>query len=187
MPRNRTTKSSAFVQLRNELRNIKAEMNPSITTFRPAAQPSPIKDGVEGRWSYARFRVTKKAVPAGGTANITAGDLAASIGLSKVDFQVDRIACWLMGSPDYQSGELAITPTGSVPTTVLFTQRDYGTVNRPAAIGMNIPRTLGVIQNGATSATSTVILTADYDGTGLTTSGPGALVFDFWVLYRQSA
>lgn len=187
MPRKRTTNSSAFVQLKNEIRNIKAEMNPSITTFRPAAQPSPIKDGVEGRWSYARFRVTRPAIPAGGTSNVTAGNLAASIGLSKVDFQVDRLACWLMGSPDYQGGELALTPAGTVPATVSFTQRDYGTVNRPPAIGMNIPRTLGVIQNGVTSATTTVITTADYDGTGLTTSAPATLVFDFWVLYRQSA
>lgn len=192
MPRNRTTNASTVVQLREQIRNIKAEMNPSVRTYRPPAQPSPIKDGVEGRWSYSRYRVTKTAAAAGGTVPITAGDLAAQIGgtsgLPTFDFQIDKLSVWLLGSTDYQRSELAVTPgPGLLGPTVSFTQRDYGTIMRPAAIGMNIPRTLGVISNAVTSATSTRLLDITFDGTGITGSSSGTLVVDFWVLYRVSA
>lgn len=188
MPRNRTTNHSAFVQLKQELSNIKAEINPSIRTFRPPAQPSPIKEAVDGKWSYGRFRVNKTIAANGGSVIITTGNVAAAIGLSKVDFQIDRCAFWLLGSPEYQSAELSVeTGAGLLPTSLQFTSTDYGSAVRPAAIGMNLPRALTLMTNGATSGTTGTQFTVSSSGAGLTTVGPATIVADLWVLYRQSA
>lgn len=186
-PRNRTTNGSAFVQLKKELNKIKSEMNPSIRTFRPPIQPSPIKEGAEGRWSYARYRVTKAAAITGGSIPVSIGDLATAIGFTSVDFQIDRLCVWLMGSPDYQRSELGLTTSSQlVPATVGFTISDYGTANRPPSVGVEIPRTLGVIQNAATGSNIGNLLTVTHDGTGIAGSSPATIVIDFWVLYRRS-
>ena len=152
MPRNRTTKTSAFVQLTAELRKLKAEINPSVKTFKPSAQPSPIKAAVDGRWSYSRFRLIKTGTNNGGTVNVTTGEVADAIGLSKVDFQIDRVACWLMGAPEYQNSSLSWNSgIGLLPATLAFEVSDFGSSMRPPAVGIDLPRSLTVITNGAVS------------------------------------
>lgn len=188
MPRNRTTNSAAFVQLQSELKRIKDEMNPSIKTYRPPAQPSPIKSSVDSRWSYARFRVRKPASPAGGIAIVTAGDIAAATGLAKVDFLVDRASFWLLGSTDYQGAEMTVE-TGQVVVSqsIGFSSSDFGTSTRPPAVGIDIPRALAVITSGASSATTGTAFSVSQPGTGVSTSAAGTIVADLWVLYRVSS
>lgn len=163
-------------------------MNPSVQTFRPTTQPTPIKGAVESRWSYGRFRVSKTTSNAGGVALISTGDIADAIGLSKVDFQVDRVAAWLLGPPDYQAAELTLTTAPTVlPNTIGFEVSDFGTPNRPAAVGIDLPRALTAITNGATASSTGTQFSLTQSGTGLSTSPPAKFVMDLWVLYRQSA
>lgn len=187
MPRNRTTKSSTVVQLRNEIRQIKAETNPSIRTYRPAIQPSPIKSNQDSRWSYARFRMSKDVASTGAIVSFSSADVVAAVGIPKIDFQIDRLSCWLLGPPEFQKSSITWESFPNLlPTQYAFKVSDFGTMMKPPAIGIDLPRVFTEVTTNATSATTSTQFNITVSSASA--SGQNAsLVVDFWALYRSSA
>jgi len=117
-----------------------------------------------------------------GTVNwtVSSGAIASQLVSSgNVDFYVDKVAVW--GMHDGVS-KLIVDLAGCLANGESYSKSDWGTVDRPAAIGANIPKALATLFSNTTTTSNTRVANATTPS-----SQNYSVVYHLWVVYRPSA
>jgi len=174
------------------IRNLKAEITPTVRKYTPSPQPGVIKPGSDGSWTTKKIRLSKSlAAGASSSINFTVGDAVtelfgtAATGSLAVNFYVEQLSVWNLGNGTSTATSLNLASNGGLANTSPLNVSDFGTNDRPAAVGQNIPRALASQYLGVNGSSTSILFTVKrvVEFAGVTTAS--TIVADLWVVYQN--
>jgi len=172
------------------IKDLKAEINPTVRKYTPSIQPGVIKPANDGSWCTKKIRITKSlAAGTSSSINFTVGDVVTEMfgtgtGTLAIDFYIEQLSVWNLGNGTSTATSINLTSSGLANVAPLNVS-DFGTNDRPAAVGQNIPRSLANQFIGVNPANTLQLFTVKkiVEFSSVTTAS--TIVADLWVVYRN--
>jgi len=173
------------------IRNMKAEITPTIQKYTPSIQPKPIKPGNNGIWMSKKIRLSKPLTAGSGVStNFTIGNVIEELfgtgtGTLSVNVYVEQLSVWNLGNGTSTATSLGLTSDGGLANAAPINISDFGTVDRPSAVGLNIPRALAAQYLAVNASSSAILFTVKrlVEFSAITTAS--TIVADLWVVYQN--
>jgi len=187
-PRKNTNQSQSKTAI--AIRNIKAEITPTVRKYTPSIQPGVIKPANNSSWTTKKIRLTKSLAQGSGvTTNFTAGDVVTELfGTANANqvanFYVEQLSVWNLGNGTSTATSINLTSEGLVNASPLNVS-DFGTIDRPAAVGQNIPRALASQYIGVNYVSSAILFTVRRVVEFSNVATASTIVADLWVVYQN--
>jgi len=183
MPRNGSrTQKSGTAKLQKSIRSLAAEISPVVKYYKPTINPLPIGVGRDTTWSTKKIEIAS-AVDNTPTKVVTSGNIITALGGDKCDFFIDAVSVWAFNQSNQSNMHLLVTAdVAGIMSENSFKRSDWGTVDRPAAVGVNIPKALAQVFNNVLPTGTTVLLKLST----LLPSVTWMTVTHLWVVYRPS-
>jgi len=151
-----------------------------VKYYKPTINPLPIGVGRDTTWSTKKIEIAS-AVDNTPTKVVTSGNIITALGGDKCDFFIDAVSVWAFNQSDRGTMHVKVTSdAGTILGQSSFIRSDWGTSDRPAAIGVNIPKALAQVYNniGPTGTSQLLKMTT------LLPSITWMTVTHLWVVYR---
>jgi len=170
------------------IKNLKAEITPTVRKYTPSMQPGVIKPANNGSWTTKKIRLTKSlSAAAGSSVTFTAGNVVDELfgaSATGINFFIEQVSVWNLGNGTSTATSINLTSDGTLATVAPLNVSDFGTNERPAAVGQNIPRALAVTYTAASNSSSAILFTIKrvIEFSAITTAT--TIVADLWVVYQ---
>lgn len=138
-----------------------------------------------------KIRLTKPLTAGSGVStNFTIGNVIEELfgvgtGTLAANVYVEQLSVWNLGNGTSTATSLSLTSDGGLANTAPINISDFGTVDRPSAVGLNIPRALAAQYLAVNSSSSAILFTVKrlVEFSAITTAS--TIVADLWVVYQN--
>jgi len=177
---NKTSKALSMIK------NLKAEITPTIHKYTPSSQPAPIKAANNSSWNTKKIRIVKPLASAG-SVSFTAGEVVTELFGANLDcsFFIEQLSVWNLGTGTATASSIKLTEASGLADSFPVTLEDFGTVDRPAAVGLNIPRALASKYVSTSSSSTASLFTLSQVVTFSSVTTASTIVADLWVVYQN--
>jgi len=168
------------------IKNLKAEITPTVHKYTPSVQPGVIKPGIAS-WNTKKIRIFKNlAAGSSSSVSVTAGDVIGELfGTNTASFYIEQLSVWNLGNGLATASSINLTSDFGLVNANSLNISDFGTVDRPAAVGLNIPRALAAQYVAVTNASTAALFTVKKVVEFASTASVNTIVADLWVVYQN--